>query len=56
MKKIVEPYFISCPSYALFCYVLMKTKFENVVCIISQKLFELEPFIFGILIGAEEIT
>ena len=31
--KIVDPYFLSCPSYApSVSYVLLKTKFENLVC------------------------
>ena len=38
-EKIVDPYFFSCPSYAPF----LKTKFENIVCKISKKVFELEP-------------
>ena len=43
-EKIVDPYFFSCLSYAPFLsYVPLKTKFENLVCKISQKLFELEP-------------
>ena len=43
-EKIVDPYFFSCPSYAPFLsYVPLKIKFENLVCKISQKLFELEP-------------
>ena len=34
----------SCLSYAPFLsYVPLKTKFENLVCKISQKIFELEP-------------
>ena len=37
-EKIVDPYIFSCPSY-----VSLKTKVENLVCKISQKLFELEP-------------
>ena len=42
--KIVDPYFFSCPSYAPFpSYVPLKTKFENLVCKISQQSFELEP-------------
>ena len=42
IKKIVDPYFFSCPSYAPFLsYVPLKTKFENLVCKISQKVFEL---------------
>ena len=33
-----------CPSYAPFLSnVPLKTKFENLVCTISQKVFELEP-------------
>ena len=43
-EKIVDPYFFSCPSYAPFLsYVPLKTKFENLVCKISQKVFKLEP-------------
>ena len=43
-EKIVDPYFFSCPSYSLFMsYVPLKTKFENLVCKISQKVFKLEP-------------
>ena len=43
-EKIVDPYFFSYPSYAPFLsYVPLKTKFENLVCKISQKVFELEP-------------
>ena len=55
-EKIVYPYFFSCPSYAPFMSsVPLKTKFENLVCMLSQKVFELEPsYKFGILIGAEE--
>ena len=42
-EKIVDPYF-SCPSYApLLSYVPLKTKFENIVCKISRKVFKLEP-------------
>ena len=42
--KIVDPYFFSCPSYAPFLsYVPLKTKFENLVCKISEKVFKLEP-------------
>ena len=44
MKKIVDPYFFSSPSYAPFLsYVPLKIKFENLVCKISQEVFELEP-------------
>ena len=44
-EKIVDPYFFfSCPSYAPFMsYVPLKTKFENIVCKISEKVFKLEP-------------
>ena len=43
-EKIVDPYFFSCPSYAPFLsYVPLKKKIENLVCKISQKVFELEP-------------
>ena len=43
-EKIVDLYFFSCPSYAPFLnYVPLKTKFENLVCKISKKVFELEP-------------
>ena len=44
LEKIADPYFCSCLSFAPFLsYVPLKTKFENVVCKISQKVFELEP-------------
>ena len=37
-EKIVDPYFFSFPSYPPFLsYVPLKTKFENLVCKISQK-------------------
>ena len=43
-EKIVDPYFFSCLSYAPFqSYGPLKTKFENLVSKISQKVFELEP-------------
>ena len=43
-EKIVDPYFFSCPSSAPFMsYVPLKTKFENIVCKISEKVFKLEP-------------
>ena len=43
-EKIVDPYFFSCPGYAPFMsYVTLKTKFENIVCKISEKVFKLEP-------------
>ena len=42
-EKIFDPYFFSCLSYAPFLsYVPLKTKFENLVCKISRKVFELE--------------
>ena len=41
-EKIVDPFF-SCPSYAPFLsYVPRKTKFENLVCKISQNVFKLD--------------
>ena len=44
-EKIVDRYFFfSYPSYApLLSYVPLKSKFENLVCKISQKVFALEP-------------
>ena len=43
-EKRVDLHFFSCPSYAPFLsYVPMKTKFENLVCKIFKKVFELEP-------------
>ena len=43
-NKIVDPYFFVWPSYApCLSYVPLKTKFENLVCNISQKVFKLEP-------------
>ena len=51
-EKIVDPYFFSCPSYAPFLsYVPLKTKFENLVCKIFQKVFELEPSYFVYWLG-----
>ena len=42
-EKIVDPYFFSCPSYAPFLsYFPLETKFENLVCKISRKVFKLE--------------
>ena len=42
-EKIVDPYFFSCPSYAPFpSYFPLKTKFENLVCKKSRKVFKLE--------------
>ena len=43
-EKIVDPNFLSCPGYASFLScVPLKTKFENLVCKISQKIFKREP-------------
>ena len=43
-EKIVDSNFLSCPSYAPFLsYVPLKSKFENFVCKISKKVFELVP-------------
>ena len=39
-EKIVDTYFFYAPFLS---YVPLKTKFENLVCKISQKVFELEP-------------
>ena len=50
--KIVDPYFFVRPSYAPFLSnVPLKTKFENIVCKISQKVFELEPSYLAHLLG-----
>ena len=44
MKKIVDLYFCLCSSYAPFwSYAPFETKFENLVCKISRKVFKLEP-------------
>ena len=43
-EKIVDPYFFSYSSYAPFwSYAPFKTKFENLVCKISEKVLKLEP-------------
>ena len=43
-EKIVDPVFFSCSSYVPFwSYAPFKTKFENLVCKISEKVFKLEP-------------
>ena len=43
-EKIVDPYFCLCSIYGPFwSYAPFKTKFENLVCNISQKVFKLEP-------------
>ena len=51
-EKIVDLYFFSCPSYTPFLsYVPLKTKFENLVRKISQKVFKLEPSYLVHLLG-----
>ena len=54
-EKIVDPYIFSCPSYATFWSynVPLKTKVENLVCKISQKLFEREPLYLVFWFGLE---
>ena len=43
-KKTVDTYFFFCLSYAPFLsYLPLKTKFENLLCEISRKVFKLEP-------------
>ena len=43
-RTIGPLFFFSFPSYAPFwSYVPLKTKFENLVCKISHKVFVLEP-------------
>ena len=43
-EKIVDLHFCLCSSYVPFwSYAPFKTKFENLVCKISQKVFKLEP-------------
>ena len=50
--KIVHPYFFVWPSYApCLSYVPLKTKFENLVCKISQKALKLEPSYLVHLLG-----
>ena len=50
--KIVDPYFFVWPIYAPFLsYVPLKTKFENLVCKISQKVLKLEPLYVVHLLG-----
>ena len=42
--KIIDPYFLYGQVMPLFLsYVPLKTKFENLVCKISQKVLKLEP-------------
>ena len=43
-ENIVDPYFCLCSTYVPFwSYAPFKTKFEYLVCKISQKVFKLEP-------------
>ena len=50
--KIVDPYFFVWPSYASFLsYVPLKTKIENLVCKISQKVLKLKPSYLVHLLG-----
>ena len=43
-KKKVDPYFFFMSKLCAFLsYAPFKTKFENLVCKISQKVFKLEP-------------
>ena len=43
-ENIVDPYFCLCSSYVPFwSYAPFKTKFEYLVCNLSQKVFKLEP-------------
>ena len=44
MKKKVDPYFFHVSVMPFLSYVPLKAKFENSVCMISQEVFELEPF------------
>ena len=49
---IVDPYFFVWPSYGPFLsYVPLKTKFENLVRKISQKVLKLEPSYLVHLLG-----
>ena len=47
--KIVDPYFFVWPSF--LSYVPLKTKFENLVFKISQKVLKLEPSYLVHLLG-----
>ena len=42
-EKIVDTFFFMPKLCPFLSYVPLKTKFENLVCKISQKVFELEP-------------
>ena len=48
--KMVGPYFLYGQVMPLF-YVPLKTKFENLVCKISQKVLKLEPSYLVHLLG-----
>ena len=52
-EKTVDTYFLfSYPSYAPFLsYVPLKTKFENLVCKISEEVFVLEPSYLAYCLG-----
>ena len=51
-EKIVDPHFFLCPNYAPFWnYVPLKTKFENLVCKLSQEVFELQPSYLAYWLG-----
>ena len=50
--KIVDPYFLYGQVMPLsLSYVPLKTKFENLVCKISQKVLKLEPSYLVHLLG-----
>ena len=56
-EKKVDSFFFSCPSYAPFRnYVPLKTKFENLVCKISQNIFEPEPSYLVYWLGLRRIS
>ena len=56
-EKIVDLYFFSCSSYEPFwSYASFKTKFENLVCKISQKVFKLEPSYLVFWLGLRRIS
>ena len=42
-EKVVEPYFFMSELCPFLSFVPLKTKFENLVCKISQIVFEIEP-------------
>ena len=49
--KIVDPFFFMSELSPFLSYVPLKTKFENLVCKISQKVFRLEPSYLANLLG-----